>query len=70
VIRRDGAVYLTQRGYVAAEDLRPEEAADLAPVFQLRDARLLDPDCFRALAARLGLDVVTTVRGLVARFRG
>lgn len=69
-MRRDGGVYLTPRGWVAADDLTPSETADLAEVFEMRDARFLDPDCFVALCAALGLDVIHAAGRLMARWRG
>ncbi len=67
--RLDGAVYLTGRGYVAAEDLTLDEVVELAPVFRLRDARHLAADAFAVLCGVLGLDVVRIAGVVVGRLR-
>ena len=59
----DGAVYLTPRGYVSAEDLTIDEVVELAPRFRLRDARLLSTCGFAALCGMLGLEVVIRASG-------
>jgi len=70
VIRADGAVYLTPRGYVSAEDLTIEEVIQLAPTFRLRDARHLSTCGFAALCGALGLDVVRAATGgVIGRLR-
>ncbi len=67
--RLDGAVYLTERGYVAAEDLTVEEVVSLSTTFRLRDAFYLGDEQFVALCCALKLEVIRIGGVLMGRVR-
>jgi hypothetical protein len=60
-------VYLTPRGYVAADELTAVDMFDVAVGFRLADCHHLSEPAFGALCDFLGLEMVRVGRSLLGR---